>query len=264
VITLTSSTARVAIDAEQGGRLASLQVFGQELLVSAAPDPLHWGCYPMAPWAGRTRHGRFRFAGTTHTLPITLAPHAIHGTVWNRPWEVVDDNALRCALGPDWPFAGYAEQQFALDDNALRLRLCVHALDGPFPAVIGWHPWFRRRLETGSAARLDFSARAIYRTDEQQIPTGELDEPPPGPWDDCFTGIEREPVITWPGVLSLALHADLDHWVVYDQPRHALCVEPMSGPPDALNLGATLVTPEQPLLGEFILRWHGPFDAASS
>jgi aldose 1-epimerase len=264
MIELASDAARVLIDPEHGGRLASLQVYGQELLVEREPDPLRWGCYPMAPWTGRTRHGRFDFAGQRHSLPITLSPHAIHGTVWNRPWECIDSQSLHITLGDDWPFAGYVEQHFELAEHQLRLQLSVHALDEAFPAVIGWHPWFRRRLGIGMPAQLRFTARGIYVTDDDQIPTAALESPGAGPWDDCFTDIAQEPAIDWPGALSLSLRSSLDHWVIYDQPAHALCVEPMSGPPNALNSGAALVTPGQPLRGEFVMSWTragtGPAD----
>jgi len=42
-------------------------------------SPLAWGSYPMVPWAGRIRHGRFRFDGEEYELPINFGAHAIHG-----------------------------------------------------------------------------------------------------------------------------------------------------------------------------------------
>ena len=46
-----------------------------------------------------------------------------------------------------------------------------------------------------------------------------------------------------------------DHVVLYDQPRHAICVEPQTGPPDALNHleRATLVRRGRPLVAEMSL-----------
>ncbi len=44
-------------------------------------------------------------------------------------------------------------------------------------------------------------------------------------------------------------------WVVYDEPQHALCIEPMTGPPDALNLAQVVVSPEHPLVAEAHLEW---------
>jgi len=256
MLELKSNNARLLVDAENGGRLASFSVFSHELLITTARHPLGWGCYPLAPWAGRTQHGRFSFDGSQFVLPLTAGAHALHGTVWNRPWTIVDDNTLQTRLGDDWPFNGYAEQQFDLTDTSLNLRLTVHTEDTPFPAVIGWHPWFRKRLCSDDPAELRFKARVMYEVDEEMIPTGKLVEPSEGPWDDCFCDLVERPELVWPNALSLQLSSNLDHWVIYDKPAHAICVEPQSGPANALNSGAPLVTENQPIMGEFRWRWR--------
>ena len=252
---LESGRARVAVDAARGGRIGSLRVDGLELLVSRGPDPLRWGCYPMAPWAGRVREGRFSFAGRDYSVPLSLPPHAIHGTTHRLSWAEDGPGRLAVALGPEWPFAGRAVQEFVLDDQALALRLEVHASDRPFPASAGWHPWFRRRLERGAPAELDLPAAVMYLRDRDGIPTGERVSPTPGPWDDCFSDLSRAPVLSWPGALRLELDSSCTHWVVYDEPEHAICVEPQSGPPDALNLSPFVVEPGRPLIVETRLRW---------
>jgi aldose 1-epimerase len=50
--------------------------------------------------------------------------------------------------------------------------------------------------------------------------------------------------------------SDCTHLVVYDQPAHALCVEPETGPPDAFNLGlAAVVAPGRPLVATTTWSW---------
>ena len=107
-----------AVLAAEGGRLTSLQVDGFELLIGPDADPMRWGSYAMAPWAGRIRHGRFTFAGVDHQLPIVVPPHAIHGTAYLRPWTV-DGESLRIDLGDGWPFAGTLTQEIELHDDRL-------------------------------------------------------------------------------------------------------------------------------------------------
>ena len=94
-----------------------------------------WGCYPMAPWAGRLREGRLSFGGRTYQLPIDAAPHAVHGTVYRRAWRVDDDGSIMTVLGPDWPFPGRARQRFELAPGSLRCTLEVHADEVPMPAT---------------------------------------------------------------------------------------------------------------------------------
>ena len=47
----------IAIDLDQGGRLASLQWRDMQFAVPFNGDVLRWGWYCMAPWAGRIKDG---------------------------------------------------------------------------------------------------------------------------------------------------------------------------------------------------------------
>ncbi len=255
-ILLKNQAARVLLQPEHGGRVSSLCVGGHELLVGEDPDPLLWGCYPMVPWAGRLRHGVLDFRGRRYQLPVTFPPHAIHGTTWDVSWRTAGEHEMVLPLEKPWPFGGRAVHIVQLEDDNLRMRLELHADDESFPASLGWHPWFRRNLDGGAGARLLFDAELCYDLDEECIPTGELSPPGPGPWDDCFTAVQDPPRIAWPGAVEISLHTSVDHWMVYDRPAHAICVEPMSAPPNALNTQPHVVEPGNPLVGEFTIRWN--------
>lgn len=262
---LAAPGVEVVVDLVAGGRLASFVVDGHELLVTEGPSPMGWGSFPMAPYAGRVRDGRFEFRGRLHDLPMLMPPHAIHGTVLERSWRVTGDRTIATELGPTWPFAGRAVQRFDLEAGRLTSRLEVRA-DEPMPASIGWHPWFRRmpRPVAGTDARptigpaeLDLDAGAMYRRDAVGIVTGELvAPPPPGPWDDCFIDLRRSPVVRWPGFLELTIESDCPVYVVYTMPTDALCVEPQTAPPDALNTGPALVEPGHPLVAKMTWAWR--------
>jgi galactose mutarotase-like enzyme len=268
MLTLAAGPATLRVDRAHGGRLASLVVHGHEVLVQPEPgqppDPLQWGCYPMAPFAGRTRGGRFRWGGTVHELVANHAGHAMHGTVFDARWLIEQADSgylrLRARLDPGWPFAGWAVQEMALSPQQLELRLEVHSADLPFPATAGWHPWFRRRLAVGGSVQVDLQAGRWYPTGPDGLPTGTLEPvPPTRPWDDCFTAITWPVTLTWPGALELSLTSTCDHVVLYDHPRHAVCVEPQSGPPDALNIDrARIVRRHDPLVIEAAISWIVP------
>jgi len=255
-IVLEAGSARVVVEPELGGRIAAIEVAGLSLLVGPGDDVLRWGCYPMAPWAGRLRDGRFTFDGRTLQLPLTFPPHAIHGTTYTRAWRDEGGGRLSIDLGEDWPFAGRAVQEITLAEDQLALRLEVHSEGEPFPASLGWHPWFRREIERGEPLELTFEAAAMYERDEQHLPSGVLVAPGEGPFDDCFKDLLRVPTLRWPGALRLELSSSTDHWVVYDEPAHAICVEPMTGPPDALNLAPRIVEADRPLCATALLRWE--------
>jgi aldose 1-epimerase len=259
------------VDLTHGGRLSSLVVDGRELLVTQGFGPISWGSFPMAPFAGRVRDGRFSFRGETYQLPIDMPPHAIHGTVLDRAWHRLDDRTIGTELGSEWPFKGRVIQQLALKEGRFDFRLEVHA-DEPMPASIGWHPWFHRqptRVAVDTNARLGTDARAavvpveleldagsMYRRDAAGITTTERIAPSPGPWDDCFTDLRYPPVLRWPGFLELTIDSDCRDWVVYTMPTDAICIEPQSAPPDALNIRPALVEPGQPLIAEMHWTWR--------
>src|SRR4051794_21391284 len=126
-VELAAGDAAVLIDAECGGRLASLRIEDLELLVGPGDDDLDWGCYPMAPFAGRVRNGRFRYGGGEHQLHLNLPPHAIHGTVYDQPWKVEHaeptDAVLVADLGDGWPFRGRVVHRIRITEATLDLRL---------------------------------------------------------------------------------------------------------------------------------------------
>ena len=125
-LVLEAGDARVVVRPRDGGRLGSVVIGGRELLVAGDPrDPISWGSYPMAPWAGRVNLGRFAFDGQTHQLPITMAPHAIHGVVYDRPWSVVGDDTIAIDLDERWPFRGRVVQRFALGEDGLEVTMTV-------------------------------------------------------------------------------------------------------------------------------------------
>jgi aldose 1-epimerase len=264
---LEASGARAVVDLAHGGRLASLVVDGRELLVTEGMGRMSWGSFPMAPFAGRVRDGRFSFRGEPYQLPIEMPPHAIHGTVLDRSWRRLDERSIGTSLGPDWPFAGRAIQRFDLAEGGLTFELELHA-DEPMPASMGWHPWFRRRLAAIDAVggtsqdqptppvELELDAGSMYVRDAAGITTLDRVAPVPGPWDDCFTDLRRPPVLRWPGFLELAIDSDCRDWVVYTVPTEALCVEPQTAPPDALNLEPAIVEPGRPLLARMTWSWR--------
>jgi aldose 1-epimerase len=272
VPTLTAGPAVVRVDRARGARIASLVVHGHELLVQPdlgsrdrPSDPLVSGCYPMAPFAGRTRGGRFAWFGEIHELVPNHAGHAMHGTVFDKRWAQEHAEPgyvrLRRDLQPEWPFAGWVIHEVALSPTLLELRLEVHTSGATFPATLGWHPWFRRRIEVGGSLEVDLAAKRWYPRGIDGLPLGFVEPPPSrGPWDDCFTAITWPARLTWPGALQVTMTSTCDHVVLYDEPRHAICIEPQTGPPDALNRleWASLVRRGRPLVAEMSLTWSSP------
>jgi aldose 1-epimerase len=263
-IELRAGEAVAIVAPSAGGRLRSLRVGGRELLVTNGAGPYAWGSFPMVPYAGRLRNGRLLFRGTWYQLPITMPPHAIHGTLAEAAWDVVGEPApdrarLTARLADPWPFGGRVEQAFRLQGSALRVEMELDAHE-PMAASMGWHPWFARHVDGAGELELDVRPGRMLRRDAQDIPTGELVDPAPRPWDDTFTDLQVPAKVRWPGFLELTLESACRYWVVYDEQPAGVCIEPQTAPPDALNWmpeSDVLVAPGRPLRAAMTLRW-GP------
>jgi aldose 1-epimerase len=256
---LAAGPARLVLDPDDGGRLTSLRLDDHELLHAVSPQATMHGSYVMAPYAGRVRAGRFTHAGHEVRLPLTLPPHGAHGLVLDAAWTVhrhtESTASLACAIGAPWPFGGTVEQQVDLSPQALRQTVTVQADRTAFPASIGWHPWFVRTPTAGASVRLHLDVGAMLVRDEDYVTTLHRREPTPGPWDDCFAEVRWPVVLEWPGLARLEVYADTDYVVVFDQRDDAVCVEPQTHPPDALNTGAALVRRGHPVRATTTWRW---------
>ena len=246
-IILTSENIQCTIDPQSGGRVSSLIAHGRELLVTQNGETnlQRWGCYPMAPYAGRVRNGRFSFNSQNHQLKVNLSPNAIHGTVFDRPCKVVESSSksvtMQIGLGSQFGFNGSVTQTISLERNVLSFVIELHTTDAQMPGQVGWHPWFAR------PCRLESAFEKMYVRDEFGIPTGARIEPIAPPYDDCFTGSQHAPRIIFDEAITVTIDSDCSHWVIYDQTNHAICVEPQSGPPDGFNLEPLVITPTTPL-----------------
>jgi aldose 1-epimerase len=254
-LTIANDELAVEVHPDAGGRVAQVTARGVPVLVGPGEgrpdpnDPLAWGCYPMVPWCGRIRQGRFTFDGVEHQLPINFETHSIHGVGCRRVWTVTERQAdrvrLELVLPTDdaWPFGGVARQTISVDGGTLRMELSVTASDRAMPASIGWHPWFRK------PEQFDFRPSAMYRRDDEWITVDELVPVPDPPYDDCF--VNGDPVrITVDGI-ELVLTSGCTDWVVFTMRPHGTCIEPQTAPPDSFNIRPNRLEP-----GDTLSAWY--------
>lgn len=260
VVRLAVGDIALTIDLDSGARATSWTVAGTELLAHHGDDPVEHGMYPMAPWAGRVRGNAVTVAGTTTLLPVTYAPWALHGTVLARSGSVVREEhsseearlIVRFTDHPGWPWATTVDVDWHLQPGRLTTRLSVQADADAFPAVVGWHPWFRRDLGVGAPLQWRLSATSRLVRGDDHLPTGDLVayDPADGPFDDAFVATDAS--VEWPGALRIDIASDGGWFVVFDELSDAVCVEPQSGPPDGLREQAGApprrVVPGEPLM----------------
>ena len=258
VITLQSPNGDVktSVYPECGARIGSLSAFGDELLIpgNTHDDPLTWGCYPMVPYAGRVRDAILECAGKQFPLRQNMPPHSIHGTVFDQTWRTLDVTSysalLEIELGDNWPFTGKVQHHVNVTNQSLELQLTVFAVD-PMPVQVGWHPWFVRPVNIEAAFNTlyvrDSDGIAHERRAYQQHDLTQES------LDDCFADALTAPLLNFENGPTVRLETDCSHWVVYNEPSHAICVEPQSGPPNGLNSEPLVVSPNHPLTRYFRL-----------
>jgi aldose 1-epimerase len=258
-VELTAGQASVVIDPSDGGRLTSFVISGNEMLYDAIPGPTGHGSYVMAPYAGRVRNGQFTHKDTDVTLPLNLPPHAAHGLALDRPWTVLEQDGTEALMSYEfdgrWPFGGRVVQYVRIEPERLVQKVSVEADQRSFPASVGWHPWFARRLKHSPPAQITLDTPAMLRRDADHITTTQRMRPMDGPWDDCFVDVHWPVSLTWPGVLRLDISADTNYVVVFDQGDVAICVEPQTAPPNSFNTAPLVVRPGRPLRARTDWRW---------
>lgn len=214
----------------------------------------------MSPWAGRVRDGIFVHDSASFQLPLNSLQHALHGTVFDREWQVVlHDNThvlMRTDFGDGWPLGGHVEQRVEISDNTVALSLTAFADGTSMPVQVGWHPWFVR------PQRIDASFTQMLLCDEHGVATDQLVETTFAPttigtYDDCFVANAPSPLLTFAHGVQLQLASDCHYWVVYDKPTHAVCVEPQSGPPNGFTLRPDVIGAGQSFTRNFHMTLAG-------
>lgn len=237
---------------EVGARLHRLRAFGHDLLHS--PDdrrqqrtaPFAWGAYVMAPWCNRLSTAPLVVAGRTVELPANFPDGtAIHGQVYVRPW-MVDRDGTTCRIrggGNGWPWPYEATFGVRPSEAGLRLELSVvNVSDGPMPAGIGLHPWWRRPLLVAVDAGRVYASNTRPAAQPQPV-AGAYDlrslAAPANGLDATWTSLGGRPVqLAWPDLdvlLELRLNG-ADH-VVMATPDggEATALEVQTHAPDGLG-----------------------------
>jgi len=250
-------------------------------------DPERAASFPLLPWSNRIRDGVLEWRGERFQLVRNGADGtAMHGAVRQLPWHVAErtKNAIdlrfssRDAVGVNWPWRFSARQVLTLEGDSLVVAMSVtNDDDVAFPAGLGQHPYFLRRLgaedavlttDAGAGYELDAGmalgaagvvpVRADYR-EGRPLGTEFVDDVltdlggTPAQWRYPDAGIE----------VSLVVDAPYSHLIVY-QPvgRDHFAIEPVTHVNDGFALhargvpgtGVVVVEPGDTFEASFALR----------
>ena len=215
-------------------------------------DVTGMACFPMLPFRGRIRDGRFTTDHKTIQLPLLPGhSHHLHGEGWLRPWQVVrhsqNEVTLQLEAGTErWPWPFYAEQHLRLNESGLHHTLSVtHAGRRRRPYGIGLHPYFGRT----PGCRIRTGVQGMWKADGDVLPTEPLQgklqdklalglDPNTQMLDNTCFGWAHATMVDW-GSHTLAIYsgAPADLFAIYTPPGvDYFCLEPCTQVPDFPNL----------------------------
>jgi aldose 1-epimerase len=274
IVSIVPSVGNIAFDLAVKGQhilrwpFASMEEFKAKPAMSGIPF--------VGPWANRLDEQAFWANGKRYAFDMDLGnvrgAIPIHGflTTTDR-WQVVDSGAdasaawvtsrLAFARQPlwmkQWPFAHTIEMTHRLQDGVLEVRTTiVNESAEPMPVAIGFHPYFQLTDAPRDEWTLSVAARTHWLLAANKVPTGET-EPiarmfaAPGAvplrgrvLDDVFGDLERDAqgrsTMTVTGKaqrLEIVLGPNYRAAVIWaPTPGEFVCIEPMAGITDALNL----------------------------
>lgn len=235
---------QLIFDTALGGRATSWNYQGLELLGAAGEDLVEFGFYPMLPWAGRLAENCIRVNGELIEQEINFQGWAIHGLSFNEPltsWhvDVGEDSTTFVAVQEISTWIEDLEVTFTwtIKEHSLDTTIEVKPISEVATRVVmGWHPWFRKTLGSGSPAELQIDEAKLL-TKAGSLPTGALIDFDVilGPFDDALIVPSKTVVIEWPRALQLRITNSHEWFVIYDGNPILICVEPQTGAPNALN-----------------------------
>jgi aldose 1-epimerase len=247
---------------------ASVEEFRRKPAMSGIPF--------VGPWANRLDEQAFYANGTRYPFDMDLGnvrgAIPIHGflTTTDR-WQVMEVNAddasawatsrlevfRQPAWMKQWPFAHTIDLTYRLQSGVLEVNTSVtNASAEPMPIAIGFHPYFRLTDSRRDEWTLSIPARTHWKLSATKIPTGEtepterlLDRPGAAPLrgvtlDDVFSDLVRDDsgraIVSIAGAsqrIDVVFGGRYRAAVVWaPTPGEFVCIEPMAGITDAVNL----------------------------
>ncbi|MEO1305241.1 MAG: aldose 1-epimerase [Pseudomonadota bacterium] len=256
MLTLTSNGYELSLDPEHGGVVTALSFLGLPILRGAKGlnlvGPKSSACFPLVPFSNRIHQARFSYARAVYQLGQNDAgdPHALHGDGWQSRWRVGTQTDQSCEMwydgGANWPWHYLASQKIDIRADGVWFRLAIENTSAsPFPAGLGFHPYFPRVCDT----QVQFDAKGTLRPGLFQ--TRQLDALAPDQQfhvartlrdtdlDHCYFGWARRAIITQPRTglaIELSTPSPTEWCTVYAPPRaDFFCIEPVSHATGAFN-----------------------------
>jgi aldose 1-epimerase len=274
VVSIVPSVGNIAFEMKVNGANVLYWPFDSVDAFKARPSMS--GIPFLGPWANRLDEQAFYANGKKYAFDMELGnirgAIPIHGFVTTtKEWRVVETKAdsasawvtsrLEFFRQPmwmkQWPFAHAIDITHRLQNGVLEVQTTITNMSvEPMPVAIGFHPYYRLADSPRDAWKLAVGARTHWRLATNKVPTGEtepIEQLFPNPraatlgdyeLDDVFGDLERDrdgratmSVVGQKQRLDVVLGANYRSVVIWSpKGRDFVCIEPMAGITDAINL----------------------------
>jgi len=260
VVRLFNDDWEIHVDTVQGAIFTSCKYKEHDVFREMLPPnevlsfaPFLSGNFPLHPFSNRVANGIFEFQEKSVDLKANIEgePLPLHGFGLINAWSVIEHTEESCRLQQhikinDWPWEYNVIHTISIQENKLRLELCVTNLsNSSMPCGFGFHPYFPN-LQT---ALIAFDSDGIWHCGDDRLPTEWT--PSQGDYnfsqkrrlqdfnlDHCFTNVSNAQ-ITWensPLTIKITSSQNLSRAAVYTDHTHdSFCFEPVSHTHNALN-----------------------------
>lgn len=266
-IKLSNDIGDEAIITTQGATLESLILNKQALIEGHHNKEEFLACKSarsafLVPYPNRINKGTYEYKGKTHQLPIAKPkhPHAIHGFVKDKPFEIREKNTGEQASitfsyiyregEQGYPFPFTYNVTYTLHEHKLTIEPhIINTGKSTLPIGWGWHPYFTLGPSIDNLSIHISAPMNKILVDKAMIPTGKSIEETgfiiPLPlknqaFDTCFVLDERHEqvnIMLTDGKQHLVItQHNLPFIQIYTpKGRKSIAIEPMTCPPDVFN-----------------------------
>lgn len=264
-----ASNSRIEVSLENGASIENFYMNGVHVIapLKTIPYSKSYASALLFPFVNRINDGTYNFQNKKYQLDCNHAAegHAIHGLVYNKRFEVVDEcvsdkesllslqyNQENGELG--FPFKYNFQVTYKLGHNTLSIEFQVKSTeDQPFPFSLGWHPYFK--TSDISKTKLVFSAKQQFINNCRNIPvqsdglSGKRHLNFNSPKDDCYALNHRKVEFYTPDYkMTIVNSIDNNYLQIYTPPQNNLiAIEPMTAITDSFNnnYGLQVLAPHQ-------------------
>lgn len=252
-----------------GASLVSLEVRGENLSPAwnDSDSPARYHGAIIAPWPNRIEDGRYVFDGKEYQLAVNEPSrnNALHGLSAQSPWKLerISESSLECTFecgeiaGYPWKIALRA--RYELDDAGVIVALAAKNLSGSrAPFGCAFHPYFTFP-NSRAAWQLSCPASEVVDVDKARLlpirtsPIADSDAPFKGEGTVELDGVDHayggfgshhRAKLTDGNTSVISISAKQNsRWLQIHAPtdsshyRQSVVLEPMSCPPNNLNMG---------------------------